>query len=165
MEWWVRNSSALKGHEMSKRPVRMAVRAIIVQDGRVLLVNAWRDGRHGLMCAPGGGAEAGSSLPENLAREVYEETGLQVDVGAPVLINEFHDPKSGYHQVEVFFHCALRGATQVPDGWVDTEAIVTEHRWVTETELRRVNHKPDSLAQAAFGGGGLRYDPLEEILS
>lgn len=150
---------------MPKRVVRMAVRALIVHEAKLLLVNAWRDGRHGLMCAPGGGAEVGSSLPQNLAREVYEETGLRVQVGTPRLVNEFHDPASGYHQVEVFFHCTLQGATQVPEGWVDTEAIVTQHRWVTRDELRSVNHKPDSLGDVAFGTDGLSYDPLEAIVS
>ena len=51
----------------SKSP-RVAVRAIIVHDGHLLLVNAWADGRHGLMCAPGGGAEPGVSLPEQRYR-------------------------------------------------------------------------------------------------
>ena len=68
------------------------------------------------MCAPGGGAEVGSSLPQNLIREVYEETGLHVEVGAPALVNEFHDPKSGYHQVEVFFRCTLGGRNGCPRG-------------------------------------------------
>lgn len=154
---------------MSKRPIRCAVRALIVHEDRLLLVNAWKDARYDLMCAPGGGAEPGSSLPQNLAREVYEETGLRVQVGAPALVNEFHDPRSGYHQMEVFFHCTLMGSTKVPEGWVDPEAIVSRHHWVTQDELASVNHKPDSLGAVAFADHNtdpiITYDPLEAIVS
>ena len=71
------------------------------------MVNAYGGGRSDLWCAPGGGAHAGASLPDNLQREVHEETGLTIAVGAPALVNEFHDPKSGFHQVEVFFRCTI----------------------------------------------------------
>ena len=90
-------------------PPRLAVRAIIMHQDRLLLVNAWPTGKSDLMCAPGGGVERGSSLPANLIREVYEETGLHITVDAPCLVNEFHDPDGNFHQVDVYFHCTLRG--------------------------------------------------------
>ena len=77
---------------MSKRPTRIATRALILHEDRLLLVNAYPGARSDLWCAPGGGVESGTSLPVNLAREVHEETGLSVTVGLPALINEFHDP-------------------------------------------------------------------------
>ena len=49
----------------------------------------------------------GTSLPDNLIREVHEETGLTVTVGLPALINEFHDPATGFHQVDIYFHCQI----------------------------------------------------------
>ena len=92
---------------MTQRPIRIACRAIIVRDGRLLLVNAFPGPTSNLWCAPGGGAEPGQSLPDNLAREVYEETGLLTEVGAPCLVNEFHNPADDFHQVEVFFRCRI----------------------------------------------------------
>lgn len=127
----------------------------------MLLVNAYR-GRTDLWCAPGGGAELHQSLPENLAREVYEETGLTIAVGAPCLVNEFHAPEREFHQVEIFFRCTLIAGD--PEGdWTDPEGIVTDRRWVTADELARLKVKPSSLATAAWGGG-LLYDPLEPIV-
>ncbi len=79
-------------------PIRLATRAIILQENRLLLVNAFPDGKSDLWCAPGGGAEMGTSLPDNLIREVHEETGLTVRVGPPCLVNEFHNPDDGFHQ-------------------------------------------------------------------
>ncbi|NTT87193.1 NUDIX domain-containing protein [Tabrizicola fusiformis] len=149
---------------MARRALRVATRALILQDDRLLLVNAYPGGRSNLWCAPGGGAESGASLPVNLAREVHEETGLTVAVGAPALINEFHDPRSGFHQVDIFFRCTLV-AGQLSPNWRDPEGVVTERRFFSRAELeaRLVRFKPDSLPAAAWGTGCL-YDPLEVIV-
>lgn len=142
---------------------RLAVRAVIVEDGRLLLVNAFRDAASTLWCAPGGGVEAHASLPENLMREVYEETGLVIAVGAPCLVNEFHAPDSGFHQVEVFFRCRLvSGALR--DDWRDPEGVVSRRRWVTRDEMATLRVKPDSLGRVAFARG-IGYDPLERLVS
>lgn len=150
---------------MRAKSPRLAVRAVIVDDGKLLLVNAWPDGKSELLCAPGGGAEPGSALPDNLSREVYEETGLRVTVGAPCLVNEFHDPKSGFHQVEIFFHCQLVGGSDIDPAWQDPERIVTERHWVSAQDYDSVMVKPAGLKRAAFAGdAGVTYDPLEEIV-
>jgi 8-oxo-dGTP pyrophosphatase MutT (NUDIX family) len=141
---------------------RVAARAVILHDDRLLLVNAWPGGRSDLWCAPGGGVEAGQSLPETLIREVAEETGLAVTVGAPCLVNEFHDPRTGFHQVEVFFRCTLRGGA-MPDDWHDPAGIVTRRRWFARAQMAAIRYKPDSLPHAAWGKGCL-YDPLEAIV-
>lgn len=150
---------------MSQRSIRLAVRAIIIRDARVLLVNAFSANQHSdLWCAPGGGAEAGQSLPDNLKREIYEETGLKVSVGELALVNEFHDPSTGFHQVELFFRCQIVGGS-LDSNWVDPDAVVTERRFFHRTELEAIRFKPDSLAEIAFGvSGPTRYDPLEEIV-
>lgn len=151
---------------MSPKLTRIAVRAIIIHKNRLLLVNAWAGQKSALMCAPGGGVNVGTSLPENLAREVYEETGLHVSVGAPALVNEFHAPKHGFHQVEVFFRCTLSGTAQIAADWKDPEAVVNRHIWVTQNELEDVMHKPSSLGRVAFDVDcPLMYDPLEQIVS
>ena len=59
---------------MRQKSPRIAVRAVLIHDNKLLLVNAWPDGKSKLLCAPGGGVEPGSALPDNLMREVYEET-------------------------------------------------------------------------------------------
>ncbi len=148
---------------VDRRPgPRLAVRAIIVSRGRLLLVNAWPGGQSDLWCAPGGGVEAGSALPDNLAREVHEETGLLIEVEAPCLVNEFHDPESGFHQVELFFRCRLVEGEAPPRDWRDPEGVVDRMRWADRTEMAALRHKPDSLATIAFGTG-IGYDPLEPL--
>lgn len=144
---------------------RLAVRALILDQDRLLLVNAYPAARLDLWCAPGGGCVAGQSLPNNLAREVYEETGLSVSVGPIVLVNEFHDPDSGFHQVDLFFRCGLTGSSLDPT-WVDPEGVVTERRFFARSALENgaVRFKPDSLVTAAWGSAAAQYDPLEPII-
>jgi len=137
---------------------------VIVQDAHVLLVNAWPDGKSDLLCAPGGGMDPHSSLPDNLIREVYEETGLTVDVGAVCLVNEFHDPARDFHQVDVYFRCTITGG-EISDDWKDPEGIVTQRHWVSQAEMATLRIKPDSLEQVVFGPeAGITYDPLEPLV-
>lgn len=149
---------------MVKRTPRLAARALIVHQDRLLLVNAFPGGKSDLWCAPGGGVESGASLPDNLARELYEECGLRVSVGVPALINEFHDPKSGFHQVDLFFRCTIT-AGELREDWRDPEGVVTERRFFAraDLDLGRIRFKPDSLAAAAWGEACL-YDPLELLV-
>ena len=143
---------------------RLAARALILRDDRLLLVNAWPAHVSDLWCAPGGGAETGQSLPDTLIREVHEETGLRIDVGAPVLVNEFHDPSRAFHQVDIYFRCTITGGV-VSDAWQDPAGIVTRRHWFSRDDLenRRIRFKPDSLPAAAWGEG-IAYDPLELIV-
>ena len=141
---------------------RLAVRALILHQDRLLLVNAYPGAMSDLWCAPGGGVEAGTSLPDNLIREVHEETGLTITVGPPALINEFHDPDTGLHQVDLFFRCTILAGALDPE-WRDPESVVTERRYFSRDGLAQIRFKPDSLADAAWGAG-LTYDPLERLI-
>jgi len=145
------------------RPVRLAVRAILMRGDRLLLVNAYK-GREDLWCAPGGGVDPHVSLPDNLARELREECGLEIAVGAPCLVNEFHHERRGFHQVDLYFRCEIVSGD--PDGdWVDPEGIVSHRRWVTRHEMATLRVKPDSLAAVAWGDADApSYDPLEPII-
>ena len=145
-------------------PVRLATRALILLDNRLLLVNAYPDGKSDLWCAPGGGVDPHSSLPDNLIREVYEETGLTVAIGAPALVNEFHDPTRHFHQVDIYFRCSIT-AGQISDTWTDPAAVVTTRRLFARSELPAIRYKPDSLPQVAWGNGpGITYDALEPLI-
>ncbi len=133
-----------------------------MREDKLLLVNAWRNRNH-LWCAPGGGAEAHQSLPANVSREVYEETGLIVKVGEICLVNEFHDPKGPFHQVDIYFRCKIMSGDPFGE-WTDPEGVVSHRRWVTRTEMGQLQVKPDSLAAVAWQDDDAPlYDPLEPL--
>lgn len=141
---------------------RLAVRAAILHQERLLMVNAYPGQRSDLWCLPGGGVEPGQSLPQNLAREVAEETGLSILTGAPILVNEFHDPQSGFHQIDLIFRSTLAAGMAIT--LTDPQGVVNRFRWVTQSELASLRHKPDGLARAVWGQGAAIYDPLERIV-
>ncbi|WP_299425263.1 NUDIX hydrolase [uncultured Shimia sp.] len=144
------------------RPLRLAVRAVILHQDRLLLVNAYPEHKGALWCAPGGGVEKHSSLADNLIREVHEECGLTVSVGAPCLINEFHDEESDFHQVDLFFRCTIINGA-LDERWQDPENIVSKRRFFSRADMDQISYRPLSLPDVAWGIG-VHYDALEPLL-
>ena len=142
---------------------RIAVRGLILHENRLLLVNAYPGQQSDLWCAPGGGVEIGQSLPDNLIREVHEETGLVIDVGDPALVNEFHDPTRSFHQIEIFFRTRIVSGA-LDETWTDPEGVVNRRRFVTRDAMNGLRVKPGSLADVAWGTGAVSYDPLEQVV-
>jgi ADP-ribose pyrophosphatase YjhB (NUDIX family) len=142
---------------------RLAVRAVVVADGRVLLVNAYPGEASDLWCAPGGGAERGTSLEANLRREVAEETGLEVRPGRLLAVTEFCNPDTGFHQVELYFRAPLADpAAAARLG--DPEGVVNRLRWAGADELASLRFKPDCLPRIAFGPDrAVVHEPLERM--
>jgi len=59
---------------------QIAVSAAIFRDGKVLLNRRARSPANGFYSLPGGRVEFGESLHQALAREIDEETGLDIDI-------------------------------------------------------------------------------------
>lgn len=67
---------------------QVAVGAIVVHDGALLMVQRAHDPGRGLWSLPGGRVEKGELLAAALQREVREETGIDVEVGPLIGILE-----------------------------------------------------------------------------
>jgi len=81
---------------------RVRVAAIIVRDDALLLVQHEKPRRR-YWLLPGGGVDYGETLVEALAREVKEETGLDVRVGQLALVNDTIPPDRHRHIVNLCF--------------------------------------------------------------
>jgi ADP-ribose pyrophosphatase YjhB (NUDIX family) len=57
----------------------LAVSAAIVRGGKILIVRRARPPANGVFTLPGGVVETGETLTEAVAREVREETGLEIE--------------------------------------------------------------------------------------
>ena len=111
------------------RPV-VAVGAAIVDGDRVLLVQRGNPPNQGLWSVPGGRLEWSESLREGVAREVREETGLEVQVGPLVEVVERVDPGTppAYHFVILDFLARPLG------GELRSGDDASEARWVGRAE-------------------------------
>lgn len=117
-------------------------------DGRVLLVKRGNGAtKPGLWCVPCGFVDYGEEVREAAAREVREETGLEVAVGDPVFVrSNFHDPAK--FTVGIWFSGRLlsgvpsAGDDAVDIGWFapqDLPALAFE----TDAELFRLRYGVD----------------------
>jgi len=115
------------GREYPSRPI-VGVGGVAFVGGRVLLVKRRFEPLAGRWSLPGGAVEAGETLAEGLAREMKEETGLDVDVG-PVLdvfdrITRDERGRARFHYVLVDYLCSVRAGTPVAGSDVAEVALV-----------------------------------------
>lgn len=93
-------------------PVVAAGAFVFDGDGRVLLVQRGKPPGVGLWTVPGGRLERGETLAQAVAREVREETGLVVEVGALACVVE--RIADDYHFVILDYLARVVGGTLAP---------------------------------------------------
>jgi 8-oxo-dGTP pyrophosphatase MutT (NUDIX family) len=89
---------------------------------------------------PGGGIDDAESAEQAARRELYEETGLQVEGLGPVVLHCQVDHEfEGVHyaQEEEYFLVRCREFDVSDAGWTANERrVVEEHRWWSSEELQ-----------------------------
>jgi ADP-ribose pyrophosphatase YjhB (NUDIX family) len=90
---------------------------VIVDDGRVVLIKGNAEPLAGRWSLPGGTLELGESLEAGVAREIREETGLEVAVGPVVDVFDRilldTDGRVRYHFVLIDYLCRPIGGSLV----------------------------------------------------
>jgi 8-oxo-dGTP diphosphatase len=97
-----------------ERPI-IGVGAVIIDKDRVLLVKRAHEPLKGEWSLPGGAVDVGETLHQAVAREVLEETGLEVVVGPVVdVLDRIHLSEDGrveFHFVLIDYLCTVSGGT------------------------------------------------------
>jgi ADP-ribose pyrophosphatase YjhB (NUDIX family) len=91
------------------------VGAVVVHDGRLLLVRRGNEPGHGLWSVPGGRLEPGETQAEGCVREVREETGLHVAAGELVGTVERPAPDGSTYVIDDL-DCTVLGSTVLVAG-------------------------------------------------
>jgi len=121
---------------MNNMKRRLAVRAIIVHDGKLLCsrakpyspavdTNAWG--------VPGGGIDYGESLLPALKREIIEELGIKPVIGNLVFIQQFINKLSRIEQLEFFFYI------KNPSDYLNIDLPKTSHGHLEIAEVKFIN--------------------------
>jgi 8-oxo-dGTP diphosphatase len=117
----------------------VGVGAVIVDQGRVLLVRRGREPMMGHWSLPGGLLELGESLTEGVTREVWEETGLTVETLELIELLDriyYEAERVRYHYVIADYLCRITG------GALQAASDADEARWVERAEWNSLELDP-----------------------
>jgi len=142
----------------------VAVGAVIVQDGRVLLVRRGSEPLRGHWTLPGGALEVGETLAAGVEREVKEETGLEVEpIELVEIIDRIYreDGRVRFHYVIADYLCRVTGGELRAASDADAARWVERAEWNSHSALVldpitvRVIEKGWQMAQTFKNGGAV----------
>jgi 8-oxo-dGTP pyrophosphatase MutT (NUDIX family) len=142
------------------REVHVTVAAVVVRDGKFLLVEEGVGGRS-VLNQPAGHWEAGETLFEAVVRETLEETGWDVEPTALLGVYEYEPPELGYGFLR--FAYLAQPLRHHPDRPLDPG--ISRALWLTPDELRReaARHRSPMVQRCADDALAGRQHPLALI--
>jgi ADP-ribose pyrophosphatase YjhB (NUDIX family) len=98
---------------------------------------------------PGGGFnDQDYSTIDTVKREVFEETGLTVNVGPLLYVREFSETSTGIHHLEVFYLITDffgQETTENLKGLGGDEFMIKELKWFSQSEFNGITVWPEEL--------------------
>lgn len=132
-----------------------------IEDGKPRILLCHRD-RHGDWSLPKGKVDDGETLPETAAREVHEETGFRVALGAPLGSIEYVLPNG--RPKEVHYWMAELGASEAERAFAPNEEVDAIEWTSTKRARRMLSYERDrevmDLVDERFARGTARTFPI-----
>jgi ADP-ribose pyrophosphatase YjhB (NUDIX family) len=126
---------------------RIAVRAIIEKDGKLLLAKLTGYNTPGskpneYWCTFGGGVDDGEPLEQAVIREVIEETGVTPVVGPLLFVQQYKNTDGSMEHIEFFFHITNT------DDFIAIDLSKTTHGEEEISEMAFVNPSKENVLPA-----------------
>jgi ADP-ribose pyrophosphatase len=119
------------------------VGAVVIKEGKVLLVKRGVDPNKGLWAIPGGSLKLGETLQEGAEREILEETGIIIKAKEPVYSFDFFEV-DGKGRVR-FHYVVIDLMADYICGEVQGADDALEARWVSPEELKDMQVSKNTL--------------------
>ena len=128
-----------KENKKEKPVLFVATKAVIYHNGKILILRESGKYNEGTNASrydlPGGRMNPGERFDKVLEREVFEETGLKVEINDPIMVNEWRPivHNKQWQIVGIFFKCRAK-SKKVKLG-IDHDA----YEWINPLEYRKYN--------------------------
>lgn len=128
-----------------------AARAIIIEDGKLLVMHRNKHGSQ-YYTLVGGGVNEGETIEQAVVREVREETGLEVVRGRPV----FYEQHPAPYNEQYIFLCEVAPHAEIAIQEASDEAMLNR--------LGANTHQPFWISLKAFDRLPFRTPQLQEAI-
>ncbi|MBC7329958.1 NUDIX hydrolase [bacterium] len=101
----------MSGYEFKPQELKLRAACVLIDDGKILLARHKR-GEKEYWTLPGGGLEKGERIVDCLKRELWEESGLKIEVGEILFVFDVIEPER--HVVTIVFRARKIGGEFKP---------------------------------------------------
>jgi ADP-ribose pyrophosphatase len=129
-------------HKAYPEKPRVAVGAVVINAGRVLLVQRGQPPAQGYWAIPGGSVKLGETLQSAAEREIKEETGILIQAFEPIytfdMIEKDDQGRFRFHYVIIDLRAEYIG------GHLNAGTDARRARWVAPSELNHLKVSPQT---------------------
>ena len=116
---------------------RVAVGALVIKAGAVLLVKRGKAPSDGKWAIPGGSVELGETLQQAAEREIFEETGIRIRAAEPVTTFDFIERNR--HGSVRFHYVIIDLSAEYLSGNIKPGDDADQAAWIPFAELKELD--------------------------
>ena len=123
--------------------------ALIIQDNKLLFA---KNINHPCYYIVGGGIEENETSEEAVIREIFEETGLRLEIDRLVMIQEriFEVDRKKHHEIVFFYLMKSNGGIEILDNSFSDQGMKETLHWLPISGLEEFNIVPEFLKTKSF---------------